>query len=104
RSDLILPRTICLNRLASRSIFRTTAVWPSPRDKGASPNNRPESDRRMPASAAHRAPASAVYRAEKQKIVWGKVAWERWVEGGRGRFGVFSVRLPMPGTQDTPQQ
>src|SRR5262249_19774924 len=32
RSDLILPRTICLNRLASRSIFRTTAVWPSPLD------------------------------------------------------------------------
>ncbi len=30
KSVLILPRTICLNRFASRSIFRTTVVEPSP--------------------------------------------------------------------------
>src|SRR5262245_31775302 len=30
RSDLIFPRTICLNRLASRSIFRTTVPLPPP--------------------------------------------------------------------------
>src|SRR5271166_3100312 len=29
-SDLIFPRTICLNRLESRSIFRTTAPQPPP--------------------------------------------------------------------------
>ena len=38
RLVLILPRTICLNRLASRSIFRTTAVVPSPLGDSASPS------------------------------------------------------------------
>src|SRR6516225_7234895 len=37
RSDLILPRTICLNRLASRSILRTTASKPPPRASGQHP-------------------------------------------------------------------
>src|SRR5690348_228876 len=87
RSDLILPRTICLNRLASRSIFRTTVVWPSALGLGAAPYDRPEIRRRLPGCAALRHPVSAVYRAEKQKIV-GEFAWNERVEVGRGRFGV----------------
>ena len=92
RSDLILPRTICLNRLASRSIFRTTAVWPSPLEPACGSDTRtrngglsggsPRNSLRMPGSAAVRDPVSAVHRAENQKIDWGKTDLETIGRGG----------------------
>src|SRR5262249_49856112 len=107
RSVLILPRTICLNRLASRSILRTTAVRPSPLGLGAAAlqtRARPETGRRLPGCAAGRHPVSAVHRAENQKIAWGKLAWERCFEVGRRRFGLPWSAYWYQRPRITPQQ
>src|SRR5262245_12921200 len=65
RSALILPRTICLNRLASLSIFRTTALIP--RRWGTA-----ERTRRMSRRRPTRSPAVPRGAARPARIAGGR--------------------------------
>src|SRR5262245_39413909 len=90
RSALILPRTICLNRLASRSIFRTTALVPR-RGGGRRP---PVNDAGRP-RAQHASPETGAVRpVRKSKDPGETVKGGCGSEAGRKGGSALSPAVP----------